>query len=98
MISIEVFAAKDDSGHVTALMVAVPLRCGLKGAEVLRVAGRRLSAIRRNVVMAVDLPDLDEQSHRALVEAARTQETIAVAEFNVVGVVDSYLLRLEVVS
>lgn len=98
MIPIEVFAAKDEVGAYKGAMLAAPVGCGLKQADTLRIHGARLIALEARSMLPIDLPLLDETSRRALVEAAAREGTIAVGEFTALGLADSYMLALELVT
>lgn len=95
-IPVEVFAAKDCTGNLTGVMLAVPCRCGLKQADALRVDGMRLLAIRDRSILPIDLPDLQEQTRNDLVAMALTNTRLAVGEFTPLGLFDAYFLKLEV--
>lgn len=98
MISIEVFAAKDPSGALQGIMVAVPVGCGLKQADTLRIHGSRLLAMERRSILPIDLPEVDEASLRDLIATANQRRQLAVGEFTALGLADSYLLALEVAA
>lgn len=96
MISIETFAAKDPSGALQGVMLTVPVGCGLKQADTLRIHGRQLLAMEQRSILPIDLPMLDQESLEDLLTMARSGRPIAVGEFTALGLVDSYLLALEV--
>ena len=98
MISLEVFAAKASDGRVAGAVLAVPVRCGLKGAETLSLRGLQLTAYRGRTAIALDLPDLDPATGETLRGIALSQGRIAVGEFNAAGLVDAYMLRVEAVG
>lgn len=98
MISIEVFAAKDPSGALQGIMMTVPVGCGLKQADTLRIHGSRLLAMERRSILPIDFPEIDEASLRDLVETAKRRGQLAVGEFTALGLADSYLLSLEVAA
>ncbi|CAN7779448.1 hypothetical protein LJR296_007897 [Cupriavidus necator] len=96
MIPIEVFAAKDPSGALQGIMMTVPVGCGLKQADTLRIHGTQLLALERRSILPIDLPQVDGESLKDLVETAKLGRLLAVGEFTAVGLADSYLLTLEV--
>lgn len=96
MIPIEVFAAKDPSGALHGMMMTVPVGCGLKQADTLRIHGMQLLAMERRSILPIDLPKLNEESLNDLVETAKLGRPLAVGEFTALGLADSYLLTLEV--
>lgn len=96
MYSMEVFAAKDLSGALQGVLLSVPVDCGLKHADTLRIHGTRLLAMERLSILPIDFPELDEASLRDLVETAERYGVIAVGEFTPLGLADSYLLVLQV--
>lgn len=98
VLSVEVFAAKDSDGKFTGLMMTVPPRCGLKQADTLRVSGLAVVAMRKNVVLSVDLPNLSESSCAHFAELARSGQRLAVAEFKALGLLDAYFLDVDVVG
>lgn len=96
MIPIEVFAAKDPSGVLQGILLSVPVDCGLKHADKLRIHATRLLAMERLSILPIDFPELDEASVQDLTETANRHGVIAVGEFTPLGLADSYLLTLEV--
>lgn len=98
MISMEVFAAKDVSGELQGIMLSVPVDCGLKHADTLRIHGRRLLAIDHLSILPIDFPELDEAGLQVLAETATRHGVIAVGEFTPLGLADNYLLALEIGS
>lgn len=98
MIPIEVFAAKDEAGHLKGVMLSVPVDCGLRRADTLRVHGAHLIPMARRSVLAIDLPSLDEETLKLVLQAAFEGGKIAVGEFTALGLADSYLLDLDVVG
>jgi len=98
MIPIEVFAAKDPSGALQGIMMTVPVGCGLKQADTLRIHGTQLLAMERRSILPIDLPKLDEESLKDLLETAKLGQPLAVGEFTPLGLTDSYLLTLEVAA
>lgn len=96
MIPIEVFAAKDEGGHLKGVMLSVPVDCGLRRADTLRVHGRRLIAMAQRSVLAIDLPSLDDETLAVVRQAASDGGKIAVGEFTALGLADSYLLALDI--
>jgi hypothetical protein len=95
VISIEVFAAKDNADLLKGVMLAVPDGCGLHRADTLRIIGSKVAVMGDRSVLPLDLPVFNEEALGYLREAAR-QGVIAVAEFTPLGISDSYLLRLEI--
>jgi hypothetical protein len=98
MIPIEVFAAKDEGGHLRGVMLSVPVDCGLRRADTLRVHGSHLIPMAGRSVLAIDLPSLDEETLQVVRQAASEGGKIAVGEFTALGLADSYLLALDVVG
>lgn len=91
-MSVEIFAAKD-SGE---LVMAVPWKCGLKEATVLRVADTFLIAMRNQSVLPIDLPPVSEEVKARLVDVANRGKQLTVGEFSALGLVDGYFLNLVV--
>ncbi len=96
MIPVEIFAAKDSSGTLQDVMLSVPVNCGLKYADSLRIQGRRLLALDQQTILPIDLPLLEATHVEDLVATATRHGQIAVAEFTALGLFDNYLLKLEV--
>lgn len=96
MISVEVFAAKDPSGALLGILLSVPVDCGLKQADTLRIHASRLFAMEQLSILPIDFPELDEASVQDLTETAKRHGVVAVGEFTPLGLADSYLLTLEV--
>jgi hypothetical protein len=96
MISVEVFAAKDSTGALKGVLLSVPVDCGLKHADTLRIHGSRLLAMEQQSILPIDMPAFDDACLQDLVETARRHGLIAVGEFTALGLGDSYLLTLEV--
>jgi len=98
LLSVEVFAAKDPEGKNLGVFLAAPVRCGLKQADSLRLDGLSLVAKKAGAILPLDLPNISELSRISLIEEAVKTNQIAVAEFTVLGLCDSYFLSLEVVA
>ena len=96
MISVEAFAAKDHAGKLTGVMLVVPVRSGLQNADYLRLDGSQLFAVRAGSVLPIDLPPLDAQSRAEVETLVQAGRQILMAEFTVAGLVDAFLLRVEV--
>ncbi len=96
MIPIEVFAAKDPSGALQGIMITVPVGCGLKQADTLRIHGTQLLPLERRSILPIDLPKVDEESLKDLLEMAKQGRPLAIGEFTAVGLADCYLVTLEV--
>lgn len=95
-LSLEVFAAKDTSGAILAVMISAPRRCGLKQADTLRVDGMKLLALGKKTILPFILPPLDNASREALLYSARNKRPVPVGEFSPVGLFDAYSLTIEV--
>lgn len=96
-LPIEIFAAKDAAGAITAVMLAVPRRCGLKQAVALRLDGFKLVAVGPKTQLPFTFPELDQASREALLVSAQQKRMIPVAEFSPVGLFEAYLLPVEAV-
>jgi hypothetical protein len=96
-LSAEVFAAKDSSGAVVNVMLAVTRRCGLRQADTLRVDGLRMQALGKRSILPVELPDLKPESRIDLQALASSGRPLTVAEFSPLGMVDAYTLNVEIV-
>lgn len=97
-LSFEVFAAKDSDGDFTGLMMSVPVRCGLKQADTLRINGEVAVAMRKGTVLAVNLPIFSKTICTQFAVLAQSGQRLAVAEFLALGLFDSYFLNVEIVS
>lgn len=94
VLSVEVFAAKDSSGALTGIVLAVPRMCGLKRADTLRIDGLSVMAMESRSVLPVDLPDLSPQSREDMLTLTRAGKRLVVAEFTALGLLDAYYLDL----
>lgn len=94
VLSVEVFAAKDASGALTGIILAVPRMCGLKRADTLRIDGLSVIAMESRSVLPVDLPDLSPQSREDMLILTRAGKRLVVAEFSALGLLDAYYLDL----
>lgn len=96
MISFEVFAAKDpESSALQGVLMSVPVNCGLSHADTLVLHGPQLLAMEKGRVLPIDFPPLDLKNQEDFEETLKTAGVIAIAEFNALGISDSYLLKLE---
>lgn len=91
VLSFEVFSSADDAGR-SVLMMAVPCRCGLRQADVLRISGLVMVAMRARSILPVDFPLLSDGVRAKLVALAERGEKLAVGEFTALGLFDSYFL------
>lgn len=96
-LPVEVFAAKNSSGVVVDVMLAVPRRCGLRQADTLRVDGLRMQAIGRHSILPIELPNLKAKTRDDLLALVGSGRPLTVAEFSPLGLFDAYILKLEVV-
>lgn len=96
VVAVEFFAAKDSLGG-SGVMMTVPVRCGLKAADTLRVDGLTIVAMKDRSILPVDLPMLSEGSRAALVRVAERGKRLPVGEFMARGLFDSYFLTLVIV-
>lgn len=94
----EVFAAKNATGDVIGVLIAVPQRCGLKQADTLQIDKDMVFALSKRSVLPIDLPRLSTESRNSLIAHSTTGKKLPVAEFTPLGVLDSYLLNLVVIS
>lgn len=89
---VEFFAAKGAYGVV----MSVPVRCGLRQADMLRVSGRTMIAMKDRSVLPIDLPELNEQGCELLAGVVARNKLLPVGEFSALGLVDSYFLQVVV--
>lgn len=92
VLSVEVFAAKDSTGALTGLILAVPRFCGLKRADTLLVDGLSVIAMASRSVLPVDLPRLTPKSREFMEALARGGKRLVAAEFSALGLIDAYYL------
>lgn len=94
MLSIEFFLCDKPSGP--SIMLSAPVRSGLKQADTLRVSGLSILVLGQRTILPIDLPDITDEIRQRLEAHARSGQRLAVAEFNVRGLVDSYFLSLDI--
>lgn len=86
-VSIEVFMSS------TGICLAMPRNCGLEYADTLLVDAhdRSLTAVGNGVALSIELPNLSSAHCQALIRSG----TVAVGEFNTLGVVVAYTLGVK---
>lgn len=94
MLAVEFFTSKDSRG----IVMSVPVRCGLRQADTLRVSGETMVAMNGRVVLSLDLPKLNLASRDLLIGLAAKGKVLPVGEFMGRGLVDSYFLNVVVVE
>ena len=97
VLAVEVFAGKDSAGNATGVALLVPLRCGLREADSLRIDGNKVFALRDRSVLPVSLPDLSSECRVSWLALAELGQPLAVGELTALGVSDSYFLKLDFV-
>lgn len=97
MLPVEFFAAKDNAGLLSGLIMSVPCKCGLKRADTLRIDGLSMVALQARSILPIDLPELSKDSKERLVALAKTGNQLPVAEFMARGLFDAYFLKLVLV-
>lgn len=90
VISVEYFAAKDNSG----LIMAVPKRCGLNKASSLEIKGLAMVAMSDGRILPIDMPQLTVELREKLVNIASRGLKLHVGEFMARGCFDAYSLEL----
>lgn len=90
IVPVEIF-----SGEAGKSFMAVPAKCGLKEADTLLISGKRMAAIRDNVILELKLPELTDKALALLKGMVARGEKLAVGEFLSLGNTDAYLLQLK---